>query len=97
MIKVIRIRMDKDERSLFENSARAAGLTVSEFARRVALGKSLKPRMPVADVKALALVRQCIGLLKQIYKEELADPATTWSALTAAERLSKRLQRGVEE
>ncbi len=97
MSKMIRIRMDEDERTLFEHSASAAGLTVSEFVRRVALGKAIRPRMPVTDVKALALVRQCIGLLKQIYAKERADPEATWSALTAAERLSKRLQRGVEE
>lgn len=94
---MLRIRLDKDERRLFESSAHAAGLTVSEFVRRVALGKAIRPRIPVADVKALALVRQCVGLLKQIYKEELADPAATWSALTAAERLSAKLQREAEE
>ncbi len=65
--------------------------------RRVALGKAIRPRIPAEDVKALALVRQCIGLLKAIYRDELADPAATWNALTAAERLSARLQRGAEE
>ena len=93
MIKVIRIRLDEDERFLFESSAKNAGLTVSEFVRRVSLGKPIRPRVPSRDRKGIALLSQCVGLLKAIYRDERADPEQTWSALTAAEELARKLRR----
>lgn len=91
---MLRVCADEEEKRMIEAAADAANMTLSEYVRRAALGRRISAGMPSADYKAATLLRQCVGLAKAIYKEELASPSLTWNVIQAAKRLSAKLHLG---
>jgi hypothetical protein len=70
MAKKMRIefRCDEKEYQVIVNKALMAGLTLSEFIRRVILGRVIKS---VVDRKAVGELRRLGGMLKHLYPKAL--------------------------
>lgn len=49
--KIIKLRVTKLEKSIIQTKAKNAGLGVSEYIRRLAFDKKLKPRLTMEEIK----------------------------------------------
>ena len=74
--------------------ARLANLTVAEYIRRRALGISISTPYSVTDEESVRILRRTIGLIKQVYKQELADPKQTYAVLQEATKAISRIAGG---
>ena len=74
--------------------AKLANLTVAEFIRRRALGISISAQYSATDEEAVRILRRTIGLIKQIYKNEIADKAQTYAILKESEAAISRIAGG---
>ncbi len=91
----LRIRYTPTEKLEIEKHATDAGLTISEYLRRRALGRRI---MSIADEKIINELRRIGGLLKHVHNESggsySMDTASALSALKMAiSRIGKRAEQ----
>jgi hypothetical protein len=60
----VRVRLTKDEKQRLKDDAELAGLTVSEFVRRRAFGKTIMASVDLATIREL---RRLGGLFKHVH------------------------------
>lgn len=89
---LIQMRVNDAERKASYEAADSACLTASEYFRRAALGRIIPVIPPRHDRLGISLLRQCAGLVKQIFRKELADRDLTWETLTRIKEAVKRLR-----
>ena len=78
--------------------AEKANLSLSEYARRRIFARKVTPRIPLADVEAIAEMRRAGGLLKQIWLScGSLPPGETWEMLQAAKRILHSLEVGMSD
>lgn len=91
---LLQMRVNEAERKAIYEAADAANLTASEYFRRAALGRRIDLMPSPGDWKAAMILSQCVGLVKQVYKGEIADRELTWQTLTRIKEAIKRLRLG---
>ena len=74
--------------------AEQCNLTMAEFVRRRALGTTIHTPYSATDEESIRILRRTIGLIKQIYKNEIADKAQTYAVLKASEAAINRIAGG---
>ncbi|MBF0482534.1 MAG: hypothetical protein HQK81_14245 [Desulfovibrionaceae bacterium] len=70
--------MASDKSKILENAA-LAGLTPSEYARRVLLGKKVEAKQPIIEAQAIAKLESIRGLIKQLWKSERFDTTAVFN------------------
>ena len=75
----ITVRVYAEDKARIVANAEAAGLSLSEYARAVLLGKKVEAKQPVVEVQAIAKLESIRGLLKQLWKSERFDTAEVFS------------------
>ena len=88
------IRFLPADADLVAERAKQCNLTVAEYIRRRALGVTVNAEYSATDEEAIRILRRTIGLIKQIYKGELADPAQTYAVLQESKKAISRIVGG---
>ena len=88
------VRFLPADAAVIAERAKACNLTVAEYIRRRALGVSVHAEYSATDEEAIRILRRTIGLIKQIYKQELADKKQTYAVLKESEKAISRIAGG---
>ena len=88
------VRFLPADAAVIADRAKACNLTVAEYIRRRALGVSVHAEYSATDEESVRILRRTIGLIKQIYKKELADPKQTFAVLQESEKAISRIVGG---
>ena len=88
------VRFTDAEGAEIRTAADAANLTIAEYIRRSVLGRKITPRIPSTDAHAIILLKQIAGMIKQIFKQEIVDPAETIRILNNCNAVITQLERG---
>lgn len=90
----ITVRFLPADAARIAEQAAQTNLTMAEFVRRRALGSTIHTPYSATDEEAIRILRRTIGLIKQIYKGELADKKQTYAVLKASEAAISRIAGG---
>lgn len=91
LTEAMRVRLTPAERAELEASAEIAGVTVSEYIRRRALGRRVVARRALADVQTLNELRRLGGLVKHLALEEVGSADDLRDALAALREAAERI------
>ena len=97
LTKRVTVRFSEEDFSLLSEQAEKAGLTLANYVRKRVLGKSVQARESCLDKEAILSLRRAVGMIKQIFKNELARPEDTHDFLIAATQLLKKIDQVEEE
>jgi hypothetical protein len=79
------------ERAELEAAAETAGVTLSEYIRRRALGRRVVARRALTDLQTLNELRRLGGLVKHLALEEVGHPDDLRTALSALREAAERV------
>ena len=88
----LHVRVSEEELQAINAAADSVNLTTAEYVRRAALHRRIVPPTPRPDFVGAAILGQHAGLLKQIYKQGLADEDQTWEVLTLVKGAIRKLR-----
>ena len=91
MTAPFQVRLTPTERAELEAAAEAAGVTLSEYIRRRALGRRVVARRALTDIQTLNELRRLGGLVKHLALEEVGNPDDLRTALAALREAAERV------
>lgn len=91
MTSPFQVRLTPTERAELEAAAEAAGITLSEYIRRRALGRRVVARRALTDIQTLNELRRLGGLVKHLALEEVGNPDDLRTALAALREAAERI------
>ena len=91
------ISLSEEEYVELIGEAEKSGLSRAEFARRRIFGKRITPRIPLTDSKSITIMKQCCGLIKQLFKSEKVSQEETAKMLAEAKCILHSIQTGIAE
>ncbi|WP_050751083.1 plasmid mobilization protein [Acidiphilium cryptum] len=91
MTTPFQVRLTPTERAELEAAAETAGITLSEYIRRRALGRRVVARRALTDIQTLNELRRLGGLVKHLALEEVGNPDDLRTALAALREAAERV------
>ena len=91
MTAPFQVRLTPTERTELEAAAETAGVTLSEYIRRRALGRRVVARRALTDIQTLNELRRLGGLVKHLALEEVGNPDDLRTALAALREAAERV------
>lgn len=93
MTKRINVRFSDADFEQIVKQSEMCGISPSEYVRRRALGKMIKSKISYFDKEASLALGKAIGMIKQIFKHELASPDDTHKLLTLAISIMEKIDQ----
>ena len=91
MTTPFQVRLTPAERAELVAAAETAGVTLSEYIRRRALGRRVVARRALTDIQTLNELRRLGGLVKHLALETVGSPDDLRAALAALREAAERV------